>query len=68
MSFEPRSIKHSQNRSETERKRDQDEHSIEPRHKKHPSNKVRMANLYYNTLIVLFIILTGGLIFWEYSR
>ncbi|MFD2611985.1 hypothetical protein [Paenibacillus gansuensis] len=58
MSFEPRSAKHSRKST-----RAQDEQPALPsRRVKHPSNKEKMSNLYYNFLIVLFIGLTVGLI------
>lgn len=34
------------------------------RRKKHPSNKQKMAKLYYNLLFVLFLCLVAALFYW----
>lgn len=39
---------------------------LPPRRKVHPSNKMKMVRLFYNTLVFLFLLLTAGLIIWGY--
>jgi hypothetical protein len=38
--------------------------TLPPRRKVHPSNKMQMVRLFYNSLIVLFLTLMAGLIVW----
>jgi hypothetical protein len=38
--------------------------TLPPRRKVHPSNKMQMVRLFYNSLIVLFLSLMAGLIVW----
>lgn len=38
--------------------------SLPSRRVKHPSNKQQMASWFYNTLIVLFLVLAAGLFFF----
>jgi len=38
--------------------------TLPPRRVKHPSNKQQMASWFYNTLIVLFLVLAAGLFFF----
>lgn len=44
--------------------RKEDEPSLPPRRKVHPSNKLKMVRLFYNTLIFAFLLLMAGLIVW----
>jgi hypothetical protein len=37
---------------------------LPPRRKVHPSNKLQTIRWYYNFLIVSFLLLTAGLMFW----
>ncbi|WP_274364479.1 hypothetical protein [Paenibacillus thermotolerans] len=46
---------------------DMKEEPLPPRRKVHPSNKMKMVRIFYNTLIILFLALTAGLIVWGYQ-
>jgi len=37
---------------------------LPPRRKVHPSNKMKMVRIFYNLLIVAFLLLTAGLIIY----
>jgi len=37
---------------------------LPPRSKVHPSNKMKMIRLFYNALVILFLLLTAGLVMW----
>jgi len=37
---------------------------LPPRRKVHPSNKMKMVRIFYNTLLAAFLLLTAGLVLW----
>ena len=37
---------------------------LPPRSKVHPSNKMKMIRIFYNALLILFLLLTVGLVVW----
>jgi hypothetical protein len=40
---------------------------LPPRSTVHPSNKMKMVRLFYNSLLALFLLLTAGLMVWGLS-